>query len=587
MTNPPMEWSYPRTVDGFIHAVTRGQYGKTNPTDLIHQPLVFGLQLLTLGRGILEEFNWVCAFLALAPFFFLHAMRRRERAWIVGITAIYACLGVLLLILLNPPPDRSAQQLHRVFFTASHTLVALLVGYGLTLTAAFMAAQYRRFRLWGILGALAALALACVSFANLVQDTYFGEDSVPGVWSVLSLAGSALQNQNQYALPIYAGLVLIALTLAFLAALCVSRRRPPLALILAIFAALPSYSMLTHWSDNEQHNHWFGYWYGHDMFTPPFQGSDGKPLYPEMARNAILFGGTDACRFCPTYMIFCESFTPHPCQPAEDQKFDRRDVYIITQNALADPPYLDYIRAQYNRSRQNDPPFFQEFARMLLRDGPSRTNLLARALKPLDQIFTQIGDKIEKRRRTASSLFREADFIDLPAFAARLKPGPRQDSLTRYLWNNLSPETRRLLGEVAPDDRRLRRSLVEDLNRLLESQTPVAPSAPAQSQPATSADSLYSPNRFNPAVLSEYLADFVAQNPRGHARIRLNRLLLEAAFPKEIARTRPGSILTARFTFQRPRTPAAVTANTAWMLSADKPNTKWSPASRLPSRRGK
>src|SRR5207237_2848328 len=26
MTNPPMEWCYPRTVNGFIHALTRGQY---------------------------------------------------------------------------------------------------------------------------------------------------------------------------------------------------------------------------------------------------------------------------------------------------------------------------------------------------------------------------------------------------------------------------------------------------------------------------------------------------------------------------------------------------------------------------------
>ena len=70
-----------------------------------------------------------------------------------------------------------------------------------------------------------------------------------------------------------------------------------------------------------------------------------------MARNTILFGGTDPGRFCPTYIIFCESFIPHYCQPKQDQKFDRRDVYIITQNALADGTYLDYLRAQYFPSR--------------------------------------------------------------------------------------------------------------------------------------------------------------------------------------------------------------------------------------------
>ncbi len=33
MTNPPMEWCYPRTVDGFIHAVTRGQFEQPSPTN--------------------------------------------------------------------------------------------------------------------------------------------------------------------------------------------------------------------------------------------------------------------------------------------------------------------------------------------------------------------------------------------------------------------------------------------------------------------------------------------------------------------------------------------------------------------------
>jgi hypothetical protein len=119
-----MEWGYPRTVEGFIHAFTRGQYEKTNPSNIIQHPLVFLTQLGMLGKGIVEEFNWVYAFVALVPFAFFFKMHRRERAWLIGITAIYFFLGVLLLILLNPPADRAAQGLVRVFFTASHTLVA-------------------------------------------------------------------------------------------------------------------------------------------------------------------------------------------------------------------------------------------------------------------------------------------------------------------------------------------------------------------------------------------------------------------------------------------------------------------------------
>ena len=38
----------------------------------------------------------------------------------------------------------------------------------------------------------------------------------------------------------------------------------------------------------------------------------------------------------------------------------------------------------------------------------------------------------------------------------------------------------------------------------------------------------------------EYLADFINENPQSHTRIRLNRLLLEAAYPKEIAKSLGG-----------------------------------------------
>ena len=44
MSNPPMNWGYPRTWEGFIHAFTRGAYEKTSPTGsplLIRQLFVY------------------------------------------------------------------------------------------------------------------------------------------------------------------------------------------------------------------------------------------------------------------------------------------------------------------------------------------------------------------------------------------------------------------------------------------------------------------------------------------------------------------------------------------------------------------
>jgi tetratricopeptide (TPR) repeat protein len=280
----------------------------------------------------------------------------------------------------------------------------------------------------------------------------------------------------------------------------------------------------------------------------------------------VLYGGTDPGRFCPTYIIFCESFTPHKCQPAEDQKFDRRDVYIITQNALADGTYLCYIRSHYNRSTQIDPPFFSELVRTLLKDKDYQTNLLARAVAPLDRFFGGVGDQVEKRRRTYTSWFGDKDFVDLPALAAKLRSGPQQDPLSKYLYDNLSPKTQALLSGQG-NEAGLRRSLSEDLNVLLERELKIKERLNAKKRDKDAVDQeiadgstservrkkqeqlgteiaelsktgpLYDAERFKQVQISEYLTDFIKENPQSWTRIRLNRLLLEAAYPKEITRS--------------------------------------------------
>jgi thioredoxin-like negative regulator of GroEL len=52
-----------------------------------------------------------------------------------------------------------------------------------------------------------------------------------------------------------------------------------------------------------------------------------------MEKSAIFFGGTDPGRFVPTYMIYAADFRP--------------DVYLITQNALADDTYMSVERDLY------------------------------------------------------------------------------------------------------------------------------------------------------------------------------------------------------------------------------------------------
>ena len=536
MTDPPMQWGYPRTVEGFWHALTRGQYDKVNPTDIFHDFHHFVIELKMLVGGVADAFSWVYMFFALLPLLFFPKMQKRERAWIVLVAGLYPFLGVLLTITLSPTPDRQMADLVKVFFVASHTVVAIMIGYGLALTAAYMATHYQKFRRWGLLGAVAvALPLALYNLKDATGKHFLGLDGDIGWGDLPHWIGQAFV-KDQYGLPIFANLILVAGALVFIVALAVYRQRAPLLITLALFASMPLYSGLSHWFHSEQHNHWFGYWFGHDMFTPPFVGADGRltydakergqaargtnglMVYPEMARDAVLFGGTDPGRFCPTYMIFCESFIPHSCQPVQDQNFDRRDVYIITQNALADNVYLDYIRAQFNRSAQIDPPFFQNLLPGAL---PGIFHGPTRSLAWLDKIFESIGADIEFRRRTGTSWFKPDQISNAQDLAARLRQGGHQDSLSKYLYGKLSRETQALVDGQG-DQRALRRALAEDFNVILKEGT------------------LYDEERFKGIELPPLIAEAMKQENIPATMIRLNRRMLEEAYPGDVARSLGG-----------------------------------------------
>jgi tetratricopeptide (TPR) repeat protein len=441
MTCPPMQWGYPRTVEGFFHALSRGQYGSAEGVNVFQDPSRFAWQLWYLAKGLSESFSWVYMFIGLLPFVFLMKMHKRERNWIIGITAIYLHISVLLVIIFNVTPDRSTSELLKVFFTASHALFAMMIGYGLTILAAYIATSYEKFRRWGFIGGVVALVLAIFCLVDATGKLFYGPAGEVNLFQLPHHIALAF-DKDQFGLPVFSNLILVALPIMFLTSLFFYRKRGPVLILLAIFAVTPLCSGLNNWYKCEQRNHWFGYWFGHDMFTPPFKDpktgqlsydnelrkellkdpKNAKAVYPEMARDTILFGGTDPGRFCPTYIIFCESLIPHNCQPLQDQKFDRRDVYIITQNALADGTYLQYLRSQYNRSKQQDPPFFSRFFRYVsaialgqstagtvIMDGTDKGsgntgNSLVEGVcslldKVLDQPLTAHGKRVENARR--------------------------------------------------------------------------------------------------------------------------------------------------------------------------------------------
>ncbi len=503
MTDPPMEWAYPRTVEGFVHAITRGQYSPINPTAGVGNNIVektasffetYGLQLWRYLEGTAQQFNLFYLLLALLAFLTFRQLKRRERVWMIGMFAVYICTGPFLVLLLNFSPDRQSIGIAAPLFALGHVFIAMFGAYGLTIACAYMATQYEAMRKWLLVGAFCALDFTVFTVAsncqtlignlddeiaarygflkmvcwilavvtiliirkNNLQNDRLLSFGLPGLFVLCSLMltiATILQDQfslggcsnffhnlvqafrpEQYGLPIYAALILFGMALLFFVWVWALRQKAPLGIALIAFATIPCYSAMTHWAHSEQRNHWFGYWFGHDMFTPPFG------IYPEMARNAIEFGGTDPGRFVPTYMIFCESFTPRGCKPM-DPNFDRRDAYLITQNALADGTYLQYLRAQYFRSAQKDPLFFQELLR-----GPderadnSYTNILARlAGTILDGPLTRRGARIEAQWRKEGVYPPNEIYIPSPEDLQNSFSDYTQDVSRRAQLNELLP----------------------------------------------------------------------------------------------------------------------------------------------------
>lgn len=93
----------------------------------------------------------------------------------------------------------------------------------------------------------------------------------------------------------------------------------------------------------EQNGHIFGWMFGHWLLDGweairrdlgDAAADYPTPGYPEpMAPGAILFGGSDPGRFVTNYLTFSARIRP--------------DIFVLTQNGLADRPYLQQIRDLY------------------------------------------------------------------------------------------------------------------------------------------------------------------------------------------------------------------------------------------------
>ncbi len=117
-------------------------------------------------------------------------------------------------------------------------------------------------------------------------------------------------------------------------------------------------------------------------------------------------------------------------------------------------------------------------------------------------------------------LLDQNDLKDPAGLMRRLQDS--RDPLSRHLRARLSGEMQQMIeeqhGSGSPLEEHLG-ALVDELNRLLEG------------------ESLYDEQRFEHVTLEENIRRLVGQDPEGHSRTRLNRLLLEQAYPRELTKS--------------------------------------------------
>lgn len=121
------------------------------------------------------------------------------------------------------------------------------------------------------------------------------------------------------------------------------------------------------------------------------------------------------------------------------------------------------------------------------------------------------------------SPFSASDLLNVAGLNTRLKDP--KDPLGTYLRSRLTPATRQLLDRyIVPNqwDKALQDALVDNLNTLLKG------------------PSLYQAERFKAVQLSEETKKLIKRQPQGEDPIRLNRMLLEDAYPHEIAKSYRG-----------------------------------------------
>ena len=137
---------------------------------------------------------------------------------------------------------------------------------------------------------------------------------------------------------------------------------------------------------------------------------------------------------------------------------------------------------------------------------------------------------IANRRPT----FEARDFLGNQSLALAQKIWAKSDPVSEYLYSQLMPETLRLYEEYGSTNPAS--SDVEAVNKKNDLLKKFLNFLAADLNKLLGGPSIYDPAKFGQVKLSESSNQLIAQQPTGYYLFRLNRQLLEDAYPNEIAK---------------------------------------------------
>lgn len=160
-----------------------------------------------------------------------------------------------------------------------------------------------------------------------------------------------------------------------------------------------------------------------------------------------------------------------------------------------------------------------------------RPEIVSRFLQILDgtATFETFTDQNLEIAFPGSSLFSASNFSDLNGLVLQFRT--HADDVSSYLWDRFSGVTQQVLTNLTSTTLQQKRVLVDELNIILIG------------------ESIYEAQRFAEVTLSTDTVTLLGENPQGADLIRLNRMLLEEAYPQKIAKIPVSVTLSNKYTY--------------------------------------